>query len=296
MFQRRCFRLLLLAVAFLGLGSLLPLGAQDVSGFGYDGPAGFRGKSRAVNGGWQAIAAAPLTVIRAGKPDAAAPLDGFSLKDATAQIEYQVLVAGSWQAWTGKGQEAGTVKKPIEGIKIRAGNGSVRYRASSLSAGFSEWVEDGEAAAPADHRPVNSIEVEWRPMATKEASLEYRALFAGHAFTPWLKGGARAELEGEPAGLIGLEIRNGHGIRYEAALDGRWQTTRIDGELAGDSTGKHKITSFRVFGGSSPVRYRMRNEGDTGWTPWFSDGAQCGESGSIRAISAIQIEPDRGGS
>ena len=298
MFESKCFRFLVVAaaaVACLGLGSLSPLEAQDTSGFGYDGPVGLRGRFRTVGGDWQAITPNPLGPVRAGQPGAAASLDGFSVKDATAQIEYQVLLAGSWQTWRGQGQAAGTVKKPIEGIKIRAGNGSVRYRVSSRSAGFSDWVEDGEPALAADHGPVNSVEVEWRPMATKGASLEFRVLFKDHAFTPWLKGGAKAELEKEATDLIGLEIRNGHGVRYEVALDGRWQPTAIDGELAGDPTGKHRITSFRVFGGASPVRYRMKSKENAEWMPWFSDGDECPEAGSNRPIQAIQIEPDRRG-
>ncbi|MEO6323280.1 MAG: hypothetical protein ABIT01_17775 [Thermoanaerobaculia bacterium] len=293
MFERKILRPFLLAAA-CSLGTSGTLQAQETTGFAYDGPVALRGTFRTVNGEWQAIPPPRRDgMLRIGDADSAVPISSVVLKQAGG-LWYQVLVAGKWQDWAQKGKPAGDRKTPLGGIKVRTENGSIRYRASSLAGGLGEWAEDNEAALAPDKGPVNSIEIQWRALARKEATLEFRAQFAGQEFTPWLKGGAQAQAEKAPAELIGLAIRNGNGIRYEVALNMHWQPTAIDGESTGDPTGKHRVTSFRVFGGSSPVRYRVKPEG-AGWSPWFQSGQECPEPGSNRPLLAIQIEPDRGG-
>ena len=112
MLQKNRLRFLLLLVSILGLGGSSSVLCQD-EWFAYDGPIGIHSTWRTLGGDWQTAIADPDHALRIGRPDASVPLDGFSLKMLSAKLEYQALVAGSWQPWMGQGKPAGVRKKPI---------------------------------------------------------------------------------------------------------------------------------------------------------------------------------------
>lgn len=289
--RTRLLSLLLLAFALSAVPA--PRAAAQL-GYGPDGDSGLQIRVRTLGSGWQPKGGNGAESARGGKPETGRALDGFWVKHHRVRLEYQALVAGAgWQDWMKTGT-AGVEGKPLEGLKIRTEQGSVRYRVSYLAGGFSDWAEDGEPIPSAGKggSPFDSIEVELRAIARKGATLEYRARFKGHPFTPWVSAGTVAQIEAKDSEMVGLELRGGGGVRYEVAVGGRgWLPTSLEGETAGQ--GERRIEGVRLFGGASPLRYRLKLEGQ-GWTIWQTDGTECGAIGRSLRIEAIQIEPDRG--
>jgi hypothetical protein len=255
-----------------------------------EGVAGIEVEVRSLGGEWKTFSAA--TTVRAGTPGSGVALDGLSVRIPGAKVEVLPYVEGKPvpTVWKIAGQPVGIEGKRLEGLILRVNKGWIRYRASFVGAGVTDWVDGGGAIGePGGSLFLESLELEYREIPPERAKFEFRAAFRGSGFTPWLPVGSVAEGKGDKPALVALEIRSVYDIRYEIfTRTSSWTSLVGQGQTAGDPDGKDGAKSVRVLGGEARLALRVK-QGSKEWGGWCYDGQSCGEIESARDITAVQI-------
>ncbi len=288
--RSRAFALALLAAA--ALVPARPLAAQ----LGYGPDKGLRVRVHAWNGDWLAEAGDGSDHAIGGLIGSDRPIDQITVTHSRAKIEVDAMIEGQWTGWKSGGAPSGKIGSKIEAVRMRVDVGSIRYRVAFTGIGLSDWAEDGAVAGRSfQNLSVESVEVLYRLDAKANDTFEYRAYFRGVAPTPWLQPGDVAETKAAKPELMGLEFRAGKGIRSEVAMTALgWLPTALEGEVAGRPGGRGRVEALRLFGGVSPMQYRVKVEG-RGWLPWCFDGEECGAMGQSLRIEAVQVDIKRTG-
>ena len=266
--------------------------AQAQLGYGAD--KGLKVKVKALNGDWLGEAGDGSDHTIAGVIGSDTPIEAFSVTHSRTHIEIDAMSNGHWTGWQKPGQPAGIPGSKMEAVRMRVDLGSIRYRVAFAGIGLSEWAEDGAIAGrPYQGLAIEAIEVQFLYDAKATDRFEYRAYFRGSGPTPWLKPGESAQpTKGVPE-LMAIEFRAGKGIKSEVAMTALgWLPTVLEGEVAGRPNGKGRVEALRLFGGVSPVQYRVKLEG-RGWTAWSFDGEECGALGQSLRIEGIQVDVKR---
>lgn len=261
--------------------------------FGVSGGEGLRIQARLLGEEWAEEVANGSDVLAAGVVGSGKSIDGLEVRHLNVAVRLQVQLRSGWLPWTEPGVRTGKAGEPIVGVRLRAAGLGIRYRGSFVGKKLTGWVADGDALASGG-APLEAIQIELLATAPKDAAnFEYRVMFAGTGFTPWLKAGEPALGTGSEPRATALEVRNGGGIRTETRHGvGGFGDTAREGEIAGDPTGARPLQGIRIYPGTVPLRYRLKVQG-SGWGLWMEAGADAGVPHPGERIEGIQLDLKR---
>lgn len=243
---------------------------------------------------WNVVDQAWASVATAGLVDGGKTLSGLSVEHGIAALEFGVYVPGKgWTAWMPGSRRFDAGEASLRGFRARTDRGQIRYRLSFVDGSESGWKSGGEDAGGEGSAAIESVTIEYLPVARAGYNFEYRVLFRKAGWTAWLKGGAKAEGNAKDPEevVLGYEIRGGEGIRYEATTAKRKAgRTMVPSQTAGSTDPADPLETIQLFGGKEPLRYRVRTV-ESGWTGWCADGLSCGDAGRGMRTIALQIGP-----
>lgn len=207
---------------------------------------------------------------------------------------------------------------PLSSFGIAVSNqivtGSVLYRTSSPTAGFSSWTMGGGlSGASSAGLPINTLEMKLEGEMAAKYDLWYRVSLVGNGWLGWASNGASAGTDDALKGINAVQVvlvakggstpgsTNGAFVSASGAAtlvyqphitNSGWLPFVTGGATAGTTGKALSLQALRVYVANAGVdgKVEMRvHVAEEGWQEWTSTPSFSGTTGKNHAIQAVQL-------